>query len=221
VARIADDIGDDFYAGATWVWNDSVGYGGTNAGQQFGRGGIDLRYVFDDNKEIRAEVSTPLNTIGQAGTVAWYASADVVRSNDFDIEVGAGSAPAGYLPGANMNRMTALSPYLRNYGEVPSALGSGYGPGFWSHRADSAIPLVEGTSAQWARLVYHDGDRDWRFSLIHEGDTGQSRYTGIVGTDISISGDFDVNVDLGFTTWTAGNNIEAGALARASANWYF
>lgn len=224
VARIGDDIGSDFYAGATWVWNDHNGYGGLAPGNQLGRAGIDARYVWDDNKEVRAEVSAPLNYLTQPGRVAWYASADIVRSNDFDIEIGAGSAPAGYLPGPmgpGNTRMTSLSPYLTNYDEAPSALGSGYGPGFWSHRMNSAIPMVVGTSAQWLRLVYHDGDRDWRFNLIHEGDVNQSRYTGIIGTDISIHGDFDINVDLGLTTWSRGAQTETGALARASASWYF
>lgn len=224
VARVADDIGSDFFAGLTWVWNDANGYGGTDAGQQLGRAGIDLRYVFDDNKEVRAEFSAPLNRLGNQGTIAWYASADVVRSNDFDIEIGAGSAPSGYLPGRpgpGGTRMTSLSPYLTNYDERPSTLGSGYGPGFWSHRMNSAIPMVLGTSAQWVRAVYHDGDRDWRLSVIHEGDVSQSRYTGIIGTDISIHGDFDLNVDLGLTTWSRGSQTETGALARASASWYF
>jgi len=220
VARIGDDIGSDLYAGLTWVWNDTTGYGGLTANQQFGRVGVDARYVWDDDKEIKAEVSFRPNALNTAN-IGWVASADIVRNDDWDISVGAGSAPAGYNPGNS--QATGLSPYLRNFNEQFGA-GVGYTPGFWYQRIHSDLPMVRGESAAWIKAVYHSGDRDWRARVIREGGVNANRFTAVVGTDISVAGDFDINVDLGLTMRTAGlggATQQVGALAAASAKWTF
>jgi len=224
VLRVGDEIGDDFYAGLTWVITNGVGYGPP------GRVGIDARYTFDDNKEVRAEVVAPTgdNQAGSVGfattNVAWYVAADVVRSNDIDLEIGAASAPANSNPGGDIN--TILTPYTRNYWETPTLIGGvpgmAYGPGFWYQRENSSMPLVAGESAQWVRLVWHDNDRDWNFGLIREGNIAAERYTALANTDISISGDFDLNVGVGLSALRQNNNItQYAGMVRGSATWYF
>ncbi|MBD3176136.1 MAG: hypothetical protein GF320_13230, partial [Armatimonadia bacterium] len=46
VVRVGDELSSDgdLYGGLTWIWNDSAGYGGLDAGQQLGRLGLDLSY---------------------------------------------------------------------------------------------------------------------------------------------------------------------------------
>jgi len=153
--------------------------------------------------------------------IGWVAEADVIRNTDWDVSVGAGSAPAGYNPAASA--ATGLSPYLRNYNEGFGA-AVGYTPGFWYHRLHSELPMVLGESAAWIKAVYHDGDRDWRARIIREGAVNANRITALVGTDISIAGDFDVNLDLGLTMRTAGlggATQQVGALASAQVKWTF
>jgi len=151
-------------------------------------------------------------------------AADVVRSNDIDLEIGAASAPANSNPGGDIN--TILTPYTRNYWETPTLIGGvpgmAYGPGFWYQRENSSMPLVAGESAQWVRLVWHDNDRDWNFGLIREGNIAAERYTALANTDISISGDFDLNVGVGLSALRQNNNItQYAGMVRGSATWYF
>jgi hypothetical protein len=217
VGRLGDDIAGDLYGGLTWVVNDSTGFGGIIGGGGLGRLGADARYTFDQNKEVRAEVSFPLTGFSTRN-IAWYAEATVINGEDLKMDVGAGSAPAGYNPGGDP--LTALTPYLHNYGEAPGP--GNYGPGFWFHRLRSDVPMVRGTSSQWVDLLYHSGDRDWRVRVLHEGGIQASRWTALAGTDISISGDFDIRADLGLTVYNdQAGGVQAGGLAAASAQWYF
>ncbi len=218
--RIGDEINDDLYAGLTWVMVDSSAYG------PIGRIGVDARYTYDDNKEIRAEVvgamgnydaSTGASQAAPAQNLAWYAEADVVKSNDADITIGAMSAPANSNPFGDPS--TVLNPYTRNYGEAAAA---GYGPGFWYARAHNAVPAVLGESAQWIKATWHDGDRDWNFRVIHEGGANADRFTGLVDTDISIHGDFDLNIGAGFSAHRTGGTIDQyAAMVGANASWKF
>lgn len=234
VARLAnyddpDDADDDLWGGGvTWIWNDLDGYGGTDAGEQFGRLGVDVKYMWDaqDGEGIRAEVTTPLNNLG-LNNLAWYVAADVLRDEDWDISLSYAQLPLGANPSARSGRNADLTtPYLFSYNEAPFAMGgvpgTAYRPGFWFQRTNSKIPAVYGENAAWADIVYHSGSRDWRFRLINEADGVNSRWTAIAGTDISIHGDFDVTVDLGLTQFSGvGGASQVGAMARGSVNWYF
>lgn len=218
--RLGDEINDDLYAGLTWVMIDSSAYG------PIGRVGVDARYTYDDNKEIRAEVVGALGnydaTTGASqpapfANLAWYASADIVKGDDVDLEIGAMSAPANSNPFGDP--LTVLNPYRRNYGEYAGAM---YGPGFWYQRKTSAIPGVLGESAQWVKATWHDDERDWNFRLIREGGVAQDRITGLVDTDISIHGDFTLNVGAGISAHRTGGTLDQyAATVGASANWKF
>jgi len=220
VMRIGDEINEDLYAGLTWVMIDSSAYG------PVGRVGVDARYTYDDDKEIRAEVVGALGNYDAstgnvdpipAHNVAWYASADIVKSNDVDLELGAACAPTGSNPFNDPS--TVLNPYTRSYGEVAGPL---YGAGFWFQRLNSDIPMDLGESAQWIKTTYHDDSRDWVLKLIHEGGIANERYTALLNTDISIHGDFTLKVGAGFSAHRNASGFDNyAAMVGANASWNF
>jgi len=220
VMRIGDEINNDLYAGLTWVMIDSSAYG------PVGRIGVDARYTYSGDKEIRAEVVGALgNYDASTGhtdaiptqNVAWYASADVLKGHDVDLEVGAASAPANSNPFGDPS--TVLNPYRRSYGEVAGPI---YGAGFWFQRMNSDIPMVLGESAQWVKATYHDNSRDWVLKLIHEGGVANERYTALLNTDISIHGDFSVKVGAGFSAHrNAAGFDNYAAMVGGTASWNF
>jgi len=227
VVRAGDELDNHgrLFGGLTWVWQDGSGYGGLTPGQQLGRLGATGRWVWDDDdkKTVLFEVTSPLNGLA-ANTIGWAVMADLVRTPHFDIHAAWASAPAGCNPGGDL--YTGLTPYTETYNETPIFTGitpaDVYGPGFWYKRTHwNLAPINPTESSQWINAVYHDGDRDYRLRLIHEGVNAGSRYTAVAGTNISIAGDFDVQLDLGLTTFQGGGFTHWGGLARASTTWTF
>ncbi len=218
VVRVGDKLGSDGYAGVTWVANDGAAYGPP------GRLGVDANYKYSDEKAIRAEVS--LTPAAFATTnIAWFAEADLVDKDDWDLAVGAASAPNGYNPANDHN--TGLSPYTRNYAELACGVGGipggAYGPGFWFKRTNALLPMVRGESAQWIKMTYHsDSGRDFDFRVIREGTAASERYTALANTAISVHGDFNVELGLGLTALRSANAMQhVGGLMSGKASWSF
>jgi len=227
VVRVGDELDDHgrVFGGLTWVWQDGSGYGGLTAGQQLGRLGLTGKWVWDDDdqKTVLFEVTSPLNGLAM-NTIGWAVMADLVRTPDFDLHAAWACAPALVNPGRDL--YTGLTPYTESYNETPIFTGitpaDVYGPGFWYKRTHwNLAPINPTESSQWINAVYHDGDRDYRLRLIHEGVNAGSRYTAVASTDIPIAGDFNVQLDLGLTRFQGGGFTHWGSLARAATVWTF
>jgi hypothetical protein len=179
VLRIADDIGDHFNAGITYVANP---IGGTFLTPRYG---LDVTVLAGEHT-IYGEVAWDSN-ISWLIPAAALLDVQVINDGDWDIHLGGSYVHWGY---AAADPATLLTPYTRAWGNEPYA-------GFWYQRLMTPLAFSRGEATAYLRATFHDDSRDWRFGYIQSSVRGNSLAS--VGTDIPIGGDFDLNVDVAQT----------------------
>ena len=203
VLRIADDIGDHFNLGVTYVANP---FGVNNFTTP--RYGVDATILAGEHT-IYTEVAWD-SAVSFLVPSAALLDVQVINDGDWDIHLGGSFVHAAY---AAADPFTLVTPYTKAWdgANEPS-------PGFWYQRLKTPLAFGKGEATGYLKAVFHDDSRDWRLAYIHSTIGGNTLVT--VGTDIPIGGDFDLNVDVGQTLFgTAVNPMRT--LVRMGVSWGF